>query len=63
MLAGTDLSASHSLFVAETGDEFIEKINACFYKEFKEELDFERKRILSIFDNEQNAARLINEIF
>lgn len=63
MLSGTDISANHSLFVCETGEEFIDKIHHCFFKEFSEDLHYERVHVIGNFDNKQNAARLIAEVF
>ena len=63
MLAGTEIEASNSLFVCDTAALFIEKINACLYKDFTEELVRERAKVTTAFSNATNAQTLMKFVF
>lgn len=63
MLEGTDLDRNGSLIVCNSADEYLKAINHFFFKDFTDELNKERQKLLLNFDNEQNAKKLIHEVF
>ena len=60
MLAGTGLQGNKGLKISE---HFIESIKEVFDKEFNEEMIAERKSLLQLFSNEENATKLIGYVF
>jgi hypothetical protein len=63
MLAGTEIGQSQSLFVCDTAADFIEKINACLYRDYTEALNQEREKVTAAFSNATNVQRLIRFVF
>lgn len=63
MLAGTEINADHSLFVCDSAEQFIVRINECLYKDFTIELGQEREKITRSFSNETNIRILLNSVF
>lgn len=60
MVAGTGLQANKGLLISEN---IKESINEVFSKEFTEEMISERKKLLQLFSNEENANKLIEYVF
>jgi hypothetical protein len=63
MLSGTGLAGGQSLQIADSPDEYCEKINACFERSFSEADISERRRLTQGFQNKGNVQKLIAEIF
>lgn len=59
MLSGTAVKPSSTVLQAETADDYIAAINACFAKEFSQAQVDERLENLTTFDNRVNASALI----
>ncbi|MBK9284114.1 MAG: glycosyltransferase family 1 protein [Sphingobacteriaceae bacterium] len=60
MLRGTGIQQNSGLFIDE---QFIQAIQTCFNSEFNEQLIHERKEQLKVFDNSNNADKLIETVF
>lgn len=63
MISGTGLNETNTLILAEKPDTFLDKINACFFREYSEQYNHERLLSISHFDNETNAKNLISAVF
>jgi hypothetical protein len=59
MLAGTDIRSGKSLLLVENGDEMAKALAQVMPRTFTEEMIAERKAMVSAFDPEQNAQKLI----
>lgn len=63
MISGTGLNETNTLILAEKPDTFVDRINACFFREYSEQYNHERLLSISHFDNETNARNLISAVF
>lgn len=63
MISGTGLKANRTLTLCDSAEEFIQRINEYFYKDFSESLLKEREQLIVNFDNVTNANKLISEVF
>ncbi len=64
MLHGIDFDAGNSsISVCNSSDAYIKEIKTLFGLKFNEALIEKRKQLVKIFDNKQNAIKLLNEIY
>jgi hypothetical protein len=63
MISGTGLNGNRTLLICDSANEFVDKINEYFYKDFPENLLKEREQLTLNFKNESNARKLISEVF
>jgi hypothetical protein len=63
MIAGTGLTENSGLTLCNSADEFIRQITACMSKTFSEPEIGERKQLVTGFDNQANARKLVEIAF
>ena len=60
MVSGTGLNANESLFICNTPEDFIKKIDSNFKLSFEKNLNSSREKQLENFSNKKNVERLIS---